>query len=76
VPVIVVPIDGPYDAAWAEGAAAVVTSYGYTPTNLQAVGRALTGTQPAGRLPVTVPEKGPAPRATLFPRGWGLTWPG
>ncbi len=74
VPVIVVPIDGPYDAAWADGAEAVVTSYGYTPTNLDAVAAALVGRATVGVLPVTVPAAGPKPRPVLYPRGWGLTW--
>ncbi|MBI1352592.1 MAG: glycoside hydrolase family 3 protein [Actinomycetales bacterium] len=74
VPVVVVPIDGPYDAAWASGAAAVVTTYGFTATNLQAVATALVGGITAGRLPVTVPAAGPRPRPVLFPRDWGLRW--
>ena len=73
-PVIVVPVDGPYDAAWAEGASAIVTTYGFTTTNLQAVVQALVGARTTGNLPVTVPAAGPRPRPTLFPRGWGLTW--
>ncbi len=73
-PVVVVPIDGPYDAAWADGASAVVTTYGFTATNLQAVATALVGARTAGRLPVTVPAAGPRPRPVLFPNGWGLTW--
>jgi beta-N-acetylhexosaminidase len=76
VPVIVVPVNGPYDAAWADGAAAVITSYGYTPTNLDAVAGALMGGQTPGVLPVTVPDTGAPPRAVLYPRGWGLSWTG
>ena len=72
VPVTVVPVDGPYDAAWARRAAAVVTSYGYTPTNLQAVATVLLGRRPAGSLPVAIPAVVPPPRPVLYPRGWGL----
>jgi beta-N-acetylhexosaminidase len=72
VPVTVVPVDGPYDAAWARRAAAVVTSYGYTPTNLQAVASVLVGRRPAGTLPVAIPAVTPRPRPVLYPRGWGL----
>ncbi|MEZ5116540.1 MAG: glycoside hydrolase family 3 protein [Candidatus Nanopelagicales bacterium] len=74
VPVVVVPVDGPYDAAWASGAAAVVTSYGYTPTNLQAVASVLVGRTPTGRLPVAIRTKGLPPHRIQFPRGWGLAW--
>jgi beta-N-acetylhexosaminidase len=73
LPVTVVPVNGPYDAPFADGAAAVVTSYGYTATNLQAVVGVLVGRDPPGTLPVRVPPAGET-RRTLYPAGWGLSW--
>jgi beta-N-acetylhexosaminidase len=73
LPVTVVPVNGPYDAPFADGAAAVVTSYGYTATNLQAVVGVLVGRDPPGTLPVRVPPAGET-RKTLYPAGWGLSW--
>lgn len=73
VPVTVVMVGAPYDAAWADGAAAVLAAYAYTAPNLQAAARALLGRPTTGTLPVAVPAAAD-PTTVAFPRGWGATW--
>jgi beta-N-acetylhexosaminidase len=73
-PVIAVALDTPYDAAYLTEAPAFLAAYGYQPDTLAAVANTVFGTDPAGRLPVTVPVAG-QPSETLYPYGTGLRYP-
>lgn len=69
--VAVVAVGGPYDIAYFTGAKAYVAAYGFQPVSLTAAADTLTGTDPTGRLPVTIPVAG-HPDQTLYPYGTGL----
>lgn len=69
-PLIDVALGTPYGAAWTRPAPAFLAAYGYQPDTLAAVADVIFGTNPLGRLPVTVRD--PASGAVLYPYGWGL----
>jgi len=69
--VAVVALGGPYDIAYVTGAKAYVAAYGFQPVSLTAAADTLTGTRPAGRLPVTIPVAG-HPDQVLYRYGTGL----
>jgi beta-N-acetylhexosaminidase len=53
-PVVVVAVGGPYDLAYVPDVHTFVAAYGYQPATLDALVNMLFGTQPGGRLPVTI----------------------
>ncbi|MET9609663.1 glycoside hydrolase family 3 N-terminal domain-containing protein [Streptomyces sp. NPDC006512] len=68
VPVVLVAIRNPYDAARLPACAAEVATYSWTDVELRAAARVITGERrPAGRLPVPVPGR--------YPLGHGLSYP-
>ncbi|MFD9353326.1 glycoside hydrolase family 3 protein [Streptomyces sp. NPDC060031] len=67
VPVVLVAIRNPYDAARLPACAAELATYSWTDVELRAAARVLTGAvRPSGRLPVPVPGR--------YPLGHGLTY--
>ncbi|WP_328970360.1 glycoside hydrolase family 3 protein [Streptomyces sp. NBC_00239] len=67
VPVVVLAVRNPYDAARLPRTAAVLATYAWTDVELRAAARVLAGrSSPAGRLPVPVSGQ--------FPLGHGLTY--
>ncbi|MEI8082762.1 MAG: glycoside hydrolase family 3 N-terminal domain-containing protein, partial [Actinomycetes bacterium] len=75
VPVIVGMISGPYDAALATNARAVLALYSgsFAKSSQVTFVNVLFGQQPLGRLPVTVPSL-TNPQQVVFPYGTGLRW--
>ncbi|HEX3789518.1 MAG TPA: glycoside hydrolase family 3 N-terminal domain-containing protein [Pseudonocardiaceae bacterium] len=69
-PVVVASVGGPYDLSYFPSAPTYVAAYGYQPGSLTALVNTLTGTNPTGKLPVTIPNA--AGTATLAPYGTGL----
>ncbi|MGR4878959.1 glycoside hydrolase family 3 protein [Streptomyces sp. LARHCF249] len=67
VPVVLVAIRNPYDAARLPACAAELATYSWTDVEMRAAARVLTGAvRPAGRLPVPVPGR--------YPLGHGVTY--
>jgi beta-N-acetylhexosaminidase len=75
VPVVVVALRNPYDAAHLpEGVRALLAAYGWSDVEVRAAARVLTGrARPVGRLPVAVP-RADAPERTLYAVGRGLSY--
>jgi beta-N-acetylhexosaminidase len=74
VPVIVLAIRNPYDAAYVPEAKAVLAAYSWTDVELRAAVRVLTGhARPRGHLPVPVP-RADDPSQELYGIGYGLTY--
>ena len=75
VPVILGMISGPYDAALATNARAVLALYSgsFAKSSQVTFVNVLFGQQPVGRLPVTVPSV-TNPQQVVFPYGTGLSW--
>jgi beta-N-acetylhexosaminidase len=69
-PVVVAAVGGPYDLSYFPAAPTYLAAYGYQPTSLDALAATITGANPTGRLPVTIPNA--ADTATLVPYGTGL----
>ncbi|MFC0003906.1 glycoside hydrolase family 3 protein [Micromonospora siamensis] len=72
-PVVVVAVGGPYDIAYFPTAPTFLAAYGYRDVSLAAVTNTLTGTQPVGRLPVTI--RTPDGKKVLYPYGSGIGYP-
>src|SRR6266542_937693 len=72
-PIIVVALGGPYDIAYFDEAPTFLAAYGYQPTSLTAITNTLFGTNPTGRLPVTIPVAG-HPDQPLYRWGTGLSY--
>ncbi|WP_189934770.1 glycoside hydrolase family 3 protein [Streptomyces sulfonofaciens] len=74
VPVIVLAIRNPYDAAFVPDARAVLAAYSWTDVELRAAVRVIAGrARPRGRLPVPVP-RADDPAKELYPIGYGLSY--
>ncbi|WP_249416593.1 glycoside hydrolase family 3 protein [Streptomyces sp. TS71-3] len=74
VPVIVLAIRNPYDAAYVPGAKAVLAAYSWTDVELRAAVRVIAGrARPRGKLPVAVPTADD-PAKSLYPIGYGLSY--
>ncbi|WP_411079172.1 glycoside hydrolase family 3 protein [Streptomyces sp. cmx-18-6] len=76
VPVVVVAIRNPYDAAHltGRGVAAILASYSWTDVELRAAARVIAGrARPEGRLPVPV-QRADDPARVLYPVGHGLSY--
>ncbi|MBY8875990.1 glycoside hydrolase family 3 protein, partial [Micromonospora sp. PLK6-60] len=73
-PVVVVAVGGPYDIAYFPSAPTFVAAYGYRDVSLAALANMLVGTQPVGRLPVTI--RTPDGTQVLYPYGSGIGYPG
>ncbi|MGW4825517.1 glycoside hydrolase family 3 protein [Streptomyces sp. NPDC004227] len=71
--VVTVAVRDPYDVMYFPEAPAYLTTYAFNDVAMHSLAGVLTGAiQPAGRLPVTIPD--PAnPGTPLFPFGAGLT---
>ena len=69
-PVVVVSIGGPYDIAYYPTAPTYVAAYGYQLVTVKALANTLTGTEPTGKLPVTVRSVDGS--TTLFGYGSGI----
>ena len=75
VPVVVIATRNPYDISVLPGADAVINSYGTGVVNFHGVVRVLAGDiNPAGRLPVDIPEADGDD--ILLPLGFGLSYAG
>ena len=72
-PVIVVALGGPYDIAYFDEAPTFLAAYGYQPNSLTGITNSLFGTNPTGRLPVTIPVAG-HPDQPLYRWGTGLSY--
>lgn len=71
--VVVVATRNPYDASVADGAAAVVNTYGFDTINWRALADVISGDEePAGTLPVSIPNA-QDPTEVLYPIGSGIT---
>jgi beta-N-acetylhexosaminidase len=53
-PVIVAAVNGPYDIAYFPSASTYLAAYDYQPVSVTALADTLLGTNPTGRLPVTI----------------------
>ncbi|WP_255949692.1 glycoside hydrolase family 3 protein [Streptomyces odontomachi] len=74
VPVVVLAIRNPYDAAYVPDAKAVLAAYSWTDVELRAAVRVLTGqARPRGHLPVAVPRADDASQE-LYAIGYGLSY--
>ncbi|MFI6344043.1 glycoside hydrolase family 3 protein [Streptomyces sp. NPDC050560] len=74
VPVVVLALRNPYDAAWVPQGAACLASYCWTDVELRAAVRVLAGrARPRGRLPVAVPSADD-PAKELYAVGHGLSY--
>jgi beta-N-acetylhexosaminidase len=69
-PVVVASVGGPYDIAHFPSAPTYLAAYGYQPVSVAALADTLFGTDPTGRLPVTIPT--PDGSQVLFPFGSGV----
>ncbi|MFD4032159.1 glycoside hydrolase family 3 protein [Streptomyces sp. NPDC058637] len=77
VPVVTVAIRNPYDIAQLAGTgyAASLAAYSWTDVELRAAARVIAGrAAPEGKLPVPV-QRADAPTQTLYPVGYGLSYP-
>jgi beta-N-acetylhexosaminidase len=72
-PVVVVALGGPYDIAYFDEASTFLAAYGYQPNSLTAITNTLFGTNPTGRLPVTIPVAD-NPSQPLYLWGTGLSY--
>ncbi|WP_301125772.1 glycoside hydrolase family 3 protein [Streptomyces cacaoi] len=73
-PLVVAAVRNPYDVNLFPDVPATLATYSYTALSMQALARTLAGRlDPAGRLPVTVPERDNPDRA-LHPFGHGLSY--
>lgn len=70
-PVVVVSLGGPYDIAYFDKAPVYLAAYDFQPESLDAAANTLYGTDPKGRLPVTVPTAD-NPKKALYKYGTGL----
>jgi beta-N-acetylhexosaminidase len=74
VPVVVVAVRDPYDAAYVSPDLPFLATYSSTAVSMESVAKVLTGqVAPTGRLPVDVPVAG-QPDQVLYPFGHGLGW--
>lgn len=74
VPVVVVAVRDPYDAAYVSPDLPFLATYSATSVSMESVAKVLTGqVAPTGRLPVDVPVAG-QPDQVLYPFGHGLGW--
>ena len=74
VPVVVVAVRDPYDAAYVSPDLPFLATYSSTAVSMESVVRVLTGqVAPTGKLPVDVPVAG-QPDEVLYPFGHGLGW--
>ncbi|MFF8383305.1 glycoside hydrolase family 3 protein [Streptomyces kanasensis] len=74
VPVVVVAIRNPYDAAHLTGQRALLATYAWTDVELRAAARVIAGrVRPSGRLPVPV-QRADDPSRVLYPIGYGLSY--
>lgn len=74
VPVVVVAVRDPYDAAYVSPDLPFLATYSSTAVSMESVVRVLTGqVAPTGKLPVDVPVAG-QPDQVLYPFGHGLGW--
>lgn len=74
VPVVVVAVRDPYDAAYVSPDLPFLATYSSTAVSMESVVRVLTGqVAPTGKLPVDVPAAG-QPDQVLYPFGHGLGW--
>jgi beta-N-acetylhexosaminidase len=74
VPVVVVAVRDPYDAAYVSPELPFLATYSSTAVSMESVAKVLTGqVAPTGRLPVDVPVAG-QPDQVLYPFGHGLGW--
>ncbi|MGW5669279.1 glycoside hydrolase family 3 protein [Micromonospora sp. NPDC003776] len=69
-PVVTVAVGGPYDIAYFPSAPTFLAAYGYRDVSLAAIADTLVGTEPTGRLPVTV--RTPDGSKVLYPYGSGM----
>lgn len=69
-PVVVAAVGGPYDIAYFPSAPTYLATYDYQPVSVAALADTLLGTNPTGRLPVTVSSA--AGDQVLFPYGSGI----
>lgn len=70
-PVVVVGMRNPYDVKVADGAAAVVNTYGWAPINFRALAEVITGEfAPTGTLPVSIKDQD---GTALYEIGHGVT---
>jgi beta-N-acetylhexosaminidase len=72
-PVVVAAIGGPYDIAYFPTAPTYVATYDFLPVSIDPLTATLLGTNPTGRLPVTV--RNPAGDHVLFRSGAGIGYP-
>ena len=73
-PVVVIAVRDPYDIAWFPQATTYLATYSYTAEALRSAAGTLYGElNPAGRLPVTIPEQD-KPGTALYPFGHGLSY--
>ncbi|MFI8199241.1 glycoside hydrolase family 3 protein [Streptomyces sp. NPDC085942] len=76
VPVVVVAVRNPYDAAHLDGSgvAAILATYSWTDVELRAAARVIAGgAEPEGALPVPV-QRADDPTQVLYPVGHGLSY--
>lgn len=74
VPVVLVAVRDPYDAAYVSPDLPFLATYSSTAVSMESVVRVLTGqVAPTGKLPVDVPVAG-QPDQVLYPFGHGLGW--
>ncbi|WP_228974831.1 glycoside hydrolase family 3 protein [Streptomyces sp. DH12] len=74
VPVVVVALRNPYDAAHLTGQRAFLAAYAWTDVELRAAARVIAGrVRPTGRLPVPV-QRADDPSRVLYPIGYGLSY--
>ncbi len=74
VPVVVVAVRDPYDAAYVSPDLPFLATYSATAVSMESVAKVLTGqVPPTGSLPVDVPVAG-QPDQVLYPIGHGLGW--
>ncbi|MFH8439445.1 glycoside hydrolase family 3 protein [Streptomyces sp. NPDC018007] len=76
VPVVVVAVRNPYDAAHLDGSgvAAILATYSWTDVELRAAARVIAGgAEPEGTLPVPV-QRADDPTQVLYPVGHGLSY--
>lgn len=69
-PVVTVAVGGPYDIAYFPSAPTYLAAYGYRDVSLAALTNTLVGTEPTGRLPVTI--RTPDGAQVLYPYGSGI----
>ncbi|MGC1213964.1 MAG: glycoside hydrolase family 3 protein [Micromonospora sp.] len=72
-PVVTVAVGGPYDIAYFPSAPTYLAAYGYRDVSLDALADTLVGTEPTGRLPVTI--RTPDGTRVLYRYGSGIGYP-